>query len=95
MSTLNVGEPTVEQIIEGFRRMPLPLGERASSVAAYLLREPGVMVSVEHIDGTVAHFVQSIRVDDFEAWHVNGRFGEPIRVETTRFEIDIAPQAAG
>lgn len=50
---------------------------------------------MERIDGTVAHFAQLTMIEDFETWRLNGYLGNPRRFETSRFEIDMAPQDAG
>lgn len=90
-------EPTIEQVIDGYRRLPLlgSIEDRANGIAQYFSRSPKVLVSVERIDGTVAHFIQSTMLEDFDAWRLNGCFGDPRRFETTRFEIDMASQTAG
>jgi hypothetical protein len=87
-------EPTVQQVIDGFRYGPLPGGieERANGIAAYLTRSPRIMVALERIDGTVAHFIQSAMIDDFENFHLRGGMGDTHRFETSRFEIDMAPR---
>lgn len=90
-------EPTIQQVIKGFRRLPLLGGidERAAGIASYLSRSPRVCVTVDHIEGTVAHFIQSTMIADFETWHSNERLGDPYRFKTSRFEIDMAPPSAG
>lgn len=90
-------EPNVQQVIDGFRYGPFlgTIEERANGIAQFFSRSPKVMVSVERIDGTVAHFVQSTMIEDFEGWTLNGRLGDPYRFAISRFEIDMAPQTAG
>jgi hypothetical protein len=85
-------EPTVQQVIDGFRYGLLLGGieERAAGIAAFLQsRSPKIGVAVERVDGTVAHFIQSTMIEDFETWRLNGYLGDPIRFETSRFIIDI------
>lgn len=89
-------KPTLQQVIDGFRYGPFGgINERAEAIASYFSRSPKVRVAVERIDGTVAHFVQSTMIEDFGGWALNGRLGDPYRFETSRFEIDMAPQSAG
>ena len=88
-------EPTLEQVIDGFRRMPLlgGIGERAAVIAVYMTRSRTV-VTVDHIDGAVAHFIQSSILDDFENFRLRGYMGDAHRVVTSRFEIDMNPDIA-
>ena len=85
---------TLQQVIDGFRYGPLlgSIEERANGIASYLSRGQKVSVVVERIEGTVAHFIQSTMIDDFETWHLNGRLGDQYRFETSRAEIDMAPR---
>ena len=82
-------EPTMEQIINGFRAMPGSLEHRANAIASYLSRSPKVAVAVSHIDGTVAHFIQSAMLADFETFRMNGCMGDPYRFESSQFTIDL------
>jgi len=87
-------DPTIEQIINGYRQLYPGTEECANGLAAFFSsRSPKVCVAVERIDGTVAHFIQSTMIEDFGTWRLNGCFGDPRRFETSRFEIDMAPQA--
>lgn len=87
---------TVQQVIDAFRYGPLLGGieDRANGIAQFFSRSPKVMVSVERIEGTAAHFVQSTMIEDSEGWTLNGRMGDPYRFAISRFEIDMAPQNA-
>lgn len=89
-----MGEPTMQQVIDGFRYGPFlgTIEDRANGIASYLSRAPKVRVAVDRIDGTVAHFIQSVMIEDFETWRLNGCLGDPRRFEMSRFEIDMAPQ---
>ncbi|CAE6859470.1 hypothetical protein R69746_07739 [Paraburkholderia aspalathi] len=84
-------EPTLEQIIDGFRGMPGSMQDRADAIASYLSSRFGskVAVAVERIDGTVAHFIQSAMIDDFESFRLNGYMGDPYRFERSQFTIDL------
>jgi hypothetical protein len=86
-------DPTIEQVIDGYRRLPLLGGieDRANGIAQFFSQSPKVAVAVERIDGTVAHFVQSTMIEDFDGWTLNGRMGDPYRFAISRFEIDMAP----
>lgn len=88
-------EPTVAQIIDGFRYGPLLGGieERAAGIAQHFTRGK-VAVAVERIDGTVAHFVRRTMLED-PMFHLTGGWGDLYRFEDSRFEIDMAPQSAG
>lgn len=90
-------ELNLAQVIDGFRYDPLLGGieERAAGIASYLSRSPKVRVAVERIEGTIAHFIQSAMIEDFETWRLNGQMGDPYRFVTSQFEIDMAPQNAG
>ncbi|MFM0141706.1 hypothetical protein [Paraburkholderia sp. RL18-085-BIA-A] len=90
-------EPTLQQVIDGFRYGPLlgSIEDRAKGIASYLERSPKVRVALDRIEGTVAHFIQSTMIEDYETWRLNGRLGDPIQFVTSRFEIDMAPQNAG
>lgn len=90
-------EPTLQQVIDGFRYGPClgEIEERANGIASFFTKLPKVSVIVERIDGTVAHFAQLTMIEDFETWRLNGYLGNPRRFETSRFEIDMAPQDAG
>lgn len=89
-------EPTLQQVIDGFRYGPL-LGsteDRANGLASYLGRSPKMRVALDRIEGTVAHFIQLTMIED-PMFHVRGGMGDFYRFETSRFEIDMAPQNAG
>jgi hypothetical protein len=92
-----MNEPTVQQVIDGFRYGLLLGGieERANGIASYLMRSPRLMVMVDRIEGTVAHFIQQAMLDDSENFRIRGCMGDNVRFETSRFEINMAPQTAG
>lgn len=85
-----VDEPTIAQVIDGFRYGPLlgSMEDRAAGIAQYLSRSPKVCVAVERMEGTVAHFVQQTMLED-PMFHVRGGMGDLYRFETSRFEIDM------
>ena len=83
--------PTMQDIINGFRSMPAPIEERAEALAIYLSRDPRTCAAVERIDGSMAHIVRSIMLDDFETWRLNGCMGDPYRRITQRFRIEMDP----
>ncbi|MCM3582147.1 hypothetical protein M3795_16815 [Ralstonia pickettii] len=85
-------EPTLEQVIEGYRRLPLSIEERAAGIARHLSRGTAA-VAVERIDGTVAHFLQQTMLEN-PMFHLSGGMGNPHRFEVSRFEIDMAPPGA-
>lgn len=88
-------EPTVAQIIDGYRYGPGIGGieDRAAGIAQYFTRGK-VAVAVERIEGTVAHFVQQTMRED-PMFHVRGGMGDFYRFDISRFEIDMAPRNAG
>ena len=88
-------EPTIEQVIDGFRYGPLlgSIEDRAAGIARYLSRGKAV-VAVDRIEGTVAHFIQQTMLED-PMFHVRGGMGDFYRFERSRFEIDMAPREAG
>lgn len=88
-------EPTIEQVIDGFRYGPLlgSIEDRAAGIARYLSRGEAYVI-VDRIEGTVAHFIQQEKLED-PMFHIRGGMGEPYRYEATRFVIDMAPQDAG
>lgn len=85
-------EPTLQQVIDGFRYGPLlgSIEDRAKGIASYLERSPKVRIALDRIEGTVAHFIQQTMLED-PVFHVRGRMGDFYRFETSRFEIDMAP----
>lgn len=87
-------EPTLQQVIDGFRYGPLLGGidDRAKGIAAYLSRG-NTLVAVERIEGTVAHFAQRTMIED-PLFHLSGGMGDAYRFEDSKFEIDMAPQNA-
>lgn len=87
-----MNEPTMQQVIDGFRCGPLLGGieERANGIAQFLSQSPKVMVSVERIDGSIAHFIQSTMLED-PIFQLRGGMGDPYRFDTFRFEIDMVP----
>jgi hypothetical protein len=89
-------EPTVQQVIDGFRYGPLlgDIEDRANGIASYLTRAPKLMVALDRIEGTVAHFIQQAMLED-PMFHLRGGMGDNVRFEASRFEIDMAPQNAG
>jgi hypothetical protein len=89
-------EPTVQQVIDGFRYGPLlgSIEDRAHGIAQYLSRRPGTMVIVDRIEGTIAHFVRQSRLEN-PLFHLSGGWGDRYRFEKGGFEIDMAPQEAG
>lgn len=84
-------EPTIQQIINGFRSMPMPIEERAAALATYLSSGNRTIATVERIDGSVAHIARSTMFEDFETWRLNGCLGEPYRNVMHRFRIDMDP----
>jgi hypothetical protein len=88
-------ELTLQQVIDGFRYGPLLGGidDRAAGIARYLSRG-NVVVAVDNIEGTVAHFAQQTMIED-PMFQLRGGMGSPYRFEMSRFEIDMAPQNAG
>jgi len=86
--------PTIAEVIDGYRYGPF-LGsteDRAKGIASYFTRGK-VAVAVERFEGTVAHFVQQTMLED-PMFHLRGGMGDFYRFETSRFEIDMAPQNA-
>lgn len=88
-------EPTVAQIIDGYRYGPGIGGieDRAAGIARYFTRGK-VAVAVERIEGTVAYFVRQTMLED-PMFDVRGGMGDFYRFEVSRFEINMAPQSAG
>ncbi len=84
-------EPTIQQVIDGFRAMPMPIEERAAALATYLSSGDRSCATVERIDGSMAHFVRSTLLEDFDTWRLNGHIGDPCRRVTHRFRIDMDP----
>jgi hypothetical protein len=89
-------EPTLQQVVDGFRYGPLlgSIEDRAKGIASYLTRPPKLMVALDRIEGTVAHFIRQAMLED-PMFHVRGGMGDTHRFETSRFEIDMAPHNAG
>lgn len=85
-------EPTVQQIINGFRMMPGSVEERATALASYLSKDRAYAV-VERIEGSMAHIDRMTLYDDFETWRLNGYMGDPYREIRERFRIDMGPTA--
>jgi hypothetical protein len=85
-------EPTAQEIINGFRAMPLPLNERAEMLAIYLSTNPRSCATVERIDGSIAHIICSTLIDDFDAWRPNGCIGDPYRRIVHRFKVEMDPE---
>ncbi|MDN7490617.1 hypothetical protein QZM35_23170 [Burkholderia sp. AU45274] len=88
-------EPTIQQVIDAFRHGPLlgSIDDRAASIANYLSRGK-TSVIVDRIEGTVAHFIQHTMLED-PMFHLRGGMGDFYKYETTRLEIEMAPQNAG
>jgi hypothetical protein len=84
-------EPTIQQIINGFRSMPMPIEERATALATYLSSGDRTIATVERIDGSIAYIVRSTMFEDFETWRLNGYLGDPYRHVMHRFRIDMDP----
>jgi hypothetical protein len=84
-------EPTIPQIINGFRLMPMPIEERAAALATYLSSGDRTVAAVERIDGSMVHIVRSTLLEDFDTWRLNGMLGDPCRDIRHRFRIDMDP----
>lgn len=83
-------ELTLAQIIRGFILSPLSIEDSAKGLASYLSRKPNTYVLVDRIEGTVAYFIQEVKLDDFENFRMRGYMGSPWRYEKSSFEIDFS-----
>lgn len=86
-----MSDPTVQQIINGFRMIPGSVEERAAALASYLSKGNRTSAVVERIEGSTAHIVRMTLLEDLDTWRLNGYMGDPYREVRARFRIDMDP----